>query len=272
MTIVNDYLPEARWQSKITPTQIILHTAVDGPGPTNLQDYFERRDIRTESHYWIPFEGPIVRMMPTTPGEARRADANRYANKRPDGTGAISIETEDDGTPEVTPWSRHQLNGLKEIIWLESERHGIPLTRCEHPADPGIGYHSMWGAPSAWTPYWGKTCPGSARIAQFDDLLIDLNDANEVVPFEFDPPFMFDANGVPVRSAYSPPSGGTYHITEDGHLYAYGCPWGSFPGAPAGQDYWGDRKAAQIVEPTPAGKASGKRYRIVATNGQDYQY
>ena len=169
-------IPNATWrplkenetQASIKPTQVILHTAVDAPGPTRLPDYFDRTDISVESHVWIPLGGEIVQMLDTEV----RADANRFANRRPDGTGAISIETEDEGNPEGVPWTEAQLLSIENVIRWANEVHGIPLVRCSTPSSPGIGYHSMFGAPSAWTPSAGKTCPGSTRIAQFDTVLM----------------------------------------------------------------------------------------------------
>jgi len=160
-------LKENATQSKITPTQVIMHTAVDAPGKTNLPGYFDRLDINVESHFWIPFDGEIVQMMDTEV----RADANRRANRRPDGTGAVSIETEDDGNIS-NPWSMAQLESIVKVIRWLNEEHGIPLVRCAGPDVPGIGYHAMWGAPSDWTPVRGKTCPGPIRIKQFDDELL----------------------------------------------------------------------------------------------------
>jgi hypothetical protein len=103
-----------------------------------------------------------------------RADANRRANLRPDGTGAISIETEDEGDPVGVPWTAEQLGTIKAIIRWAHVTHGIPMTICHSPSAPGLGYHSMWGAPSDWTPSAGKTCPGPTRIIQFHGIVKDL--------------------------------------------------------------------------------------------------
>ena len=156
-------LPENSHQGNITPTQVILHTAVDAPGPTSLYPFFARGDVSVESHFFVKFDGTVEQYMDTTV----RADANRLANSR-----AISIETEDDGSPAQWPWTAAQVEALVDLILWISVRHGIPLERCPRWDQPGIGYHSMWGAPSPWTPAAGKTCPGSVRIRQFNDIIL----------------------------------------------------------------------------------------------------
>lgn len=156
-------LKENATQARIKPTQIIYHTAVDQPGPTRLPDYFDRTDVTVESHFWIPLDGEIVQMMDTEV----RADANRFANDS-----AISIETEDEGDPVGFPWTEAQLAALVRVAVWANKVHGIPLTICQSPTGPGQGFHSMWGAPSAWTPSRGKTCPGPTRIRQFHEELL----------------------------------------------------------------------------------------------------
>jgi len=163
-----DPLPENAYQAAIRPTQVIYHTAVDAPGHTQLKRYFARADVHVESHFWVTLDGKIVQMMDSEV----RADANYRANRRPDGTGAISVETEDEGDPEGVPWTTAQLASLGLIARWANTEHGIPLTVCTGPSDPGQGYHAMWGAPSDWTPSRGKTCPGSTRIRQFDSILL----------------------------------------------------------------------------------------------------
>jgi len=172
--VIWDPLPENETQGRITPTQIILHTAVDHPGPTNLPDYFRRRNVYVESHFWVANSGLITQMMDTNV----RADANYHANAR-----AISIETEDDGDPEGNPWKPAQIDALIRIIVWASRTHDIPLQRCATPTAPGLGWHSMWSYPSdpinltgpparsPWTPAFGKTCPGSTRIRQIVEII-----------------------------------------------------------------------------------------------------
>lgn len=164
-------LPENETQGQITPTQVILHTAVDAPGPTDLYRYFERRDITLESHFWLPLSKAMEQFIDTN----RSADANFRANRRLEAdrwVGAISVETEDEGRPNELPWNEYQQEQLVDFLVWAHKTHGIPLKMCESWTGAGIGYHSMWGAPSNWTPARGKTCPGPARIAQIPGLIV----------------------------------------------------------------------------------------------------
>ncbi len=166
-------LPENDLQPPIVPTQVIFHTAVDHPGPSDLPAWFARPDVTVESHFWVSNHGDITQMMDTEV----RADANLAANIR-----AISIETEDDGDPEGNPWTIPQLQEMAELgVWLALE-HDIPAQLIETHDGPGFGWHSMFGftdpynligpIPNPWTPSLGKTCPGSTRIRQFVDVLL----------------------------------------------------------------------------------------------------
>lgn len=155
-------LPENETEPFIDATQAILHSAVDADGPTSLWPFF-RYNTSLESHFFIKFDGTVEQYIDT----ARQADANYKANIR-----AISIETEDDGDPNHTPWSPEQIDAILELLrWLNQE-HGIPLHACPAWDKPGIGWHSMWGAPSMWTPARGKTCPGTIRIEQIHDTIL----------------------------------------------------------------------------------------------------
>jgi N-acetyl-anhydromuramyl-L-alanine amidase AmpD len=155
-------LPENGTQRKINPTQVIVHSAVDAPGNTSLYSYFGRTDVVVESHFFVKLDGAVEQYIDTTV----QADANYEANVR-----AISIETEDDGDPDHRPWSEAQLAALRELIHWLCLTHDIPVQVCPAWDKPGVGYHTLFGAPSKWTPAVGKTCPGKARIPQFHELL-----------------------------------------------------------------------------------------------------
>jgi hypothetical protein len=111
-----------------------------------------------ESHFGIDYEGTIGQYI----GTETRADANAGANRRPDGTGAVSAETASN-LEGSDPWNAKQIEDLIAVgVWLY-QTHGIPLRVCRTHDDPGFGYHSMF-------PEWstsGTSCPGNARIAQF---------------------------------------------------------------------------------------------------------
>lgn len=204
--------PEATTQDTIRPVQIILHTIVgSAAGAIRVM---QSRDTPGESHLINPFGPTSVQMTQLMPFD-RRADCNWQVNRWrttrpltmaggrvvPAGTwcGAISIESEDDGTPEDTPWDAGQLDRFARFLAWAHRALDIPLERCPDPFAPGIGYHSMpglnrlaaWDPPGTvgpfgqftdprgskvnvwnpWTNTVGKSCPGPARIAQFDQLL-----------------------------------------------------------------------------------------------------
>jgi N-acetylmuramoyl-L-alanine amidase len=163
-------LPEWNSQARIVPVLIIDHSQVG----SSLGTYFYFRDqTGIESHFSVlgrrsgARDGHIWQFMNTD----RVAEANRQANRFPNGTGAISIETEDDGDPDHQPWTRRQLASLK---WLHDKlvrtHPTIPRRRATSATGPGargLGYHTMFGAPSPWTPV-SKTCPGKpVRVRQW---------------------------------------------------------------------------------------------------------
>jgi N-acetylmuramoyl-L-alanine amidase-like protein len=161
-------LPEWDRQPRITPTTIIDHSIV---GSALGAWYYFRDSTGIESHFIVrgapsgSADGHIWQLMDTS----RQADANLNANAF-----AISIETEDNGDPDHFPWSQAQLASLR---WLHAKLRAvhptIPRRRCPSPRGGGLGYHTMWGAPSAWTPVARKTCPGRpARVAQWEDQLL----------------------------------------------------------------------------------------------------
>lgn len=155
-------LPEAASQRPITATQIIWHTAVSDA--SSLYPYFSRPDIVLESHFYNS-ETLVEQYVDTS----RSADANYLANVR-----AISIESWDGGHPETTPWTDDQMDRNIDLgVWL-CQTHHIPARQCRSWSDPGIGWHSMWGAPSQWTPVPGKTCPAGPRIRQMPTLIREI--------------------------------------------------------------------------------------------------
>jgi hypothetical protein len=201
-------IPEAATQSTIVPVMVIFHTIVgSAAGAIRIM---EGDQTPGESHLVNPFVGPMTQLVPVDV----RADCNWKVNAWvtpvdlqladrvvPAGTvcGAVSIESEDDGTPEDTPWNPNQVEHFVDFsVWAHREL-GIPIHRCPDPFRPGFGYHSMPGLnrlavwePNARPPYgqatisgrlvnvynpWtntvGKSCPGPARIAQFDGILAE---------------------------------------------------------------------------------------------------
>ena len=137
---------------RIHATQVILHVAVSEGA--SLFDFFARRSGGIESHFYITRNGVIEQYRDTS----FEADANYTANCR-----AISIETQGMGSGEWTP---AQLDAIKRLLMWAHDTHGIPLKVCPRHDAPGIGFHTLWGSPSPWTPV-AKSCPGPDRIKQF---------------------------------------------------------------------------------------------------------
>jgi hypothetical protein len=206
-------LPENSTQTRIRPVQVILHTIVgSAAGAIRVM---QGDQTPGESHLVSPFRGQMTQLMDLD----RRADCNWKVNawvtpidlELEDGVvvkagtvcGAISIETEDDGTPEDTPWNANQLEHFADFLTFARTELQIPLHRCPDPFLPGVGYHSMFGFNrlASWDPHltagpygsfidsrnrkvnvwnpWtntvGKSCPGPARIAQFDGIVAEAN-------------------------------------------------------------------------------------------------
>lgn len=184
--------PEAAWhrcpgqEPKIRPTQLIYHTAVmrDLIG---LRNYFcSGRSGGIESHFGV---GGRWGTSPDQDGQVEQwrdteeqADANRTANRRPDGTGAISVETCDNAPQlpsQIEPWTPKQVAALIRLGRWAHEHHGIPLRICRSPDDPGFGWHALWDntrfeyadGSTPWTPAAGKVCPGPARIEQLKTIV-----------------------------------------------------------------------------------------------------
>lgn len=144
---------------KIKPRVGILH--VDAGDATSLYDYFLRRSGGIESHFHIPKKYKIEQYRDTD----YEADANYQANPF-----ALSFETQGLGKGK---WNAHQIAEIKAaMIWCY-RKHKIPFRKVTSWNDPvgGWGYHTLFGAPSKWTPV-PKSCPGPDRIIQFHSELV----------------------------------------------------------------------------------------------------
>jgi hypothetical protein len=155
--------PESDGQAAIRPTQVILHSLA-APWTARRTYEFWRDSSSLESHFGLGFEGDLAQYI----GTETRADANAAANRRPDGTGAVSIET---------------ASNLHHGVWLH-QHHGIPLRICRTHDDPGFGYHrlhSQWAAS-------GTACPGDARVKQFREVVFPgiVRAAGQSTPIEED--------------------------------------------------------------------------------------
>ncbi|MFJ6061591.1 N-acetylmuramoyl-L-alanine amidase [Streptomyces tendae] len=153
--------PESDQQAAIKPTQFIVHSIV-GPWTARRTYEYWRDSTNLESHFGIGYAGDIAQYI----GTETRADANAAANRRPDGTGAISVETASNLTA-TDPWTDEQVEELIKAGAWAHQRHGIPLRLCRWASDPGFGWHKMH---AAWNPD-SHSCPGPARIKQFEQVV-----------------------------------------------------------------------------------------------------
>lgn len=153
--------PESDSQAAIRPTQFIVHSIIAPWTAKRVYEYW-RDSTNLESHFGLGYEGDLGQFI----GTETRADANAGANRRGDGTGAVSIETASN-LQGSDPWTDAQVEELIRLgVWLH-QKHGIPLRICRTHNDPGFGYHSMF---SQWSTS-GTACPGKARIAQFKSVV-----------------------------------------------------------------------------------------------------
>jgi hypothetical protein len=153
--------PESDAQPAIRPTQFILHSIAAPWTARRMYEYW-RDSTSLDSHFGLGYGGDLGQYI----GTETRADANYQANRRPDGTGAVSIETASN-LQHTDPWTDRQIEQLILLgVWLH-ERHDIPLRICRSASDPGFGYHRLH---AAWST-GGTACPGDARVKQFHDVV-----------------------------------------------------------------------------------------------------
>jgi hypothetical protein len=172
--------PESDDQPAIRPTQFIMHSIIAPWTAKRVYEYW-RDSTNLESHFGLGYEGDLGQFI----GTETRADANYQANRRADGTGAVSIETASN-LQGSDPWTPAQVEELIKLgVWLH-QKHGIPLRICRTWTDPGFGYHRLH-------PEWavsGTDCPGDARVKQFKEVVfpgIVARAAGPVTPPKEDP-------------------------------------------------------------------------------------
>ncbi|MEV1094783.1 N-acetylmuramoyl-L-alanine amidase [Streptomyces sp. NPDC049952] len=153
--------PESDSQPAIRPTQFIVHSIIAPWTAKRVYEYW-RDSTNLESHFGLGYAGDLGQFI----GTETRADANAGANRRSNGTGAVSIETASN-LQGSDPWTDEQVEELIRLgVWLH-QTHDIPLRICRTHDDPGMGWHSLF---SQWSTS-GTACPGKARIAQFKDVV-----------------------------------------------------------------------------------------------------
>jgi len=153
--------PESDDQPAIRPTQFIMHSIIAPWTAKRVYEYW-RDSTNLESHFGLGYEGDLGQFI----GTETRADANYQANRRADGTGAVSIETASN-LQGSDPWTPAQVEELIKLgVWLH-QKHGIPLRICRTWTDPGFGYHRLH---AEWAVS-GTSCPGDARVKQFKEVV-----------------------------------------------------------------------------------------------------
>jgi len=154
---VKKLIPPGSNDPRIKARAAIVHVA-DMLGPS-LYEFFRDRSGGIESHFYIRLDGTLEQYRDTD----YQADANLDANDF-----AISIETEGKAAGK---WTDAQLVTLKRLFTWLHQVEDIPLRKIQHWDGAGIGYHTLFGAPSHWTPV-AKSCPGPERKVQFDEVLV----------------------------------------------------------------------------------------------------
>jgi hypothetical protein len=199
--------PESDTQPAIKPTQFIVHSIIAPWTAKRVYEYW-RDSTNLESHFGLGYEGDLGQFI----GTETRADANAGANRRPDGTGAVSIETASN-LEGSDPWTAAQVEALIKLgVWLH-KTHSIPLRICRTHDDPGFGYHRLH---REWSTS-GTSCPGDARVKQFKEVVF--------------PGIVARATGTPEEDDMPTPAEVAKAVlTLDGVI--------SVPGAPATNPTW----------------------------------
>jgi hypothetical protein len=200
--------PESDAQPAIRPTQFIVHSIVAPWTPQRTYEYW-RDSTNLESHFGLGYDGSLGQFI----GTHTRADANAAANRRPDGTGAVSLESASN-LEASDPWTAEQVEALIQLgVWLH-KTEDIPLRICRNEDDPGFGYHRMF---NAWNPS-AHSCPGDTRARQFYSVVF--------------PGIVARAAGAPIEEDDMPTAAEVARevLTLDGII--------SVPGAPATNPTW----------------------------------
>lgn len=156
----------------ITPVGVVLHVRA-GVGES-LFPFFNGPSGGIESHFYIRLDGTIEQYRSIYFEADAQFEGNSFVldGKR---VGFVSVETEGFGEGKWTP---AQLFSIKKIIrWVRSESK-FPARVCPRWNAPGVGYHTLFGSPSKWTPV-AKSCPGPQRIQQFKDEIVPWLKGNE---------------------------------------------------------------------------------------------
>jgi N-acetylmuramoyl-L-alanine amidase len=153
-------IPDHGGEPTLSPTTHIHHSIVGSAA--GAWGYFAN-STSIESTNIVLKSGYLWQIM----SRREQADANYKANAF-----AISTETEDNGNPNTDPWTGAQIDTLVWVTLQDIRDFAIPRRVAPGWDKGGIGYHSMFGAPSQWTPAAGKTCPGTIRKRQWNTIVV----------------------------------------------------------------------------------------------------
>lgn len=154
-------LPEWKTEPVIQVRGLIFHSIVGSVQAA--WNSFASSSNPLESNFLVASNGHIIQIQDTD----RQADANGSGNAF-----YGSVETEDQGNPNIQPWTPMQLDALVAIARFYHDVHHVPLQAIPAHGGFGYGYHTMFGAPGPWTQVRGKTCPGTVRVQQFHQVLL----------------------------------------------------------------------------------------------------
>jgi hypothetical protein len=157
-------MPHGAEDPPIVPCGLVFHVA-ENTGPSLFPDGFPVAG--TESHFYVRLTGEIEQYRDTGIQADAQLDGNGFQR---DGksVGFLSVET---AGMESGRWTDEQIASLKKLARWVHEKFDIPLRKCPAWNQPGYGFHTMFGAPSHWTPSV-KTCPGPERIKQFNTIIV----------------------------------------------------------------------------------------------------
>lgn len=164
---VHKIIPAGSSDPPITARVAILH--VSASLVASLFEYFRDRSGGIESHFFITITGKIEQYRDTN----FQADANLDANDF-----AISIETAGLGGGK---WNAKQKRAIQRLLLWIHQVENVPLNKIKVWDGTGVGFHTQFGAPSHWTPV-AKSCPGPARIKQFNNWLVPWMNSNPTHP------------------------------------------------------------------------------------------
>ena len=162
--ISRNYTPRKRSRTDA----VILHVAVSRA--RSLHGWFNNPTARASSHLYIRKDGSMEQYV-SHESSAWTSGAGSYRS--------IGIETEGMG---VEPWTAAQCETLARVLAWAHKTYGVPLALMDSsaPRARGTGWHRL-GVPMTraqlnrgisytggelWSRAVGKTCPGSACIAQ----------------------------------------------------------------------------------------------------------